>query len=130
MLMVLAFMVAAPSSATVDVGRVMSVSEVLRRHDELDRRTIRISGVVRRCTRISCALSDPNEPSAFLGIAPSRSFDRQIKRWIGRPVTVEARLDADCLHYLLDKPEDRTDDVLLCGDRAGDLDDPRIVLPR
>jgi len=102
----------------------LSVLDVSRQSEALNGKVIRVTGVVRDCQRLSCALLSPTDARHFLSIGNSDAFDRSIRRVLGREIVIEATLNNRCV-------VDFDHDVIpICGDRSDSLANPVLIWPR
>jgi hypothetical protein len=104
----------------------IAVAQVLKRHHELDGLVIQVRGVIPYCKAMGCPLRDIGDPTQSLGIGMSARFAGRARMTLGRPVVVQGRLDASCLHSRLDGPETMKN-MVICLDRAQALLDPKMI---
>jgi hypothetical protein len=102
----------------------LSVLEVSRQSGVLNGKVIRVTGIVRNCQRLSCALLSPVNEQHFLSIGKSDSFDRAVQRVLGREIVIEATLNDRCV-------ADFDHGVIpICVDRSNSLANPVLIRPR
>jgi len=102
----------------------LSVLEVSRRSEGLNGKVVRVTGIVRHCQRLSCALLSPTNENHFLSIGRSDAFDRDVRRVLGHEIVIEATLDDRCVvdfdHNI----------IPICGDRSNSLANPVLIWPK
>ena len=102
----------------------LSVHEVSQQQDALNGKVIRVSGVVRHCQRLSCALISPTNKLHFISIGNSETFDQDIRQHLNREVVVEGMLDSRCVNDF------DLGDYAVCADRPDSLANPSLVWPK
>ncbi len=107
---------------------VMSVEDVIARHDDFNGKLIQVQGWLTLCEPRSCWISSgPNKKSPYLSIGSSATFDRMAAGRVGTIVVVKAILDTRCLHSRVDATG-ADDEMVICFDRAEELQNPKLIL--
>ncbi len=105
---------------------VYSVKQAVENVRALKGQRIVVVGYLADCQPLGCSLSDGRFRNSeySLGLGHGPDFDRQVNKYAGRRVAVEADYTADCVD------EDPTDDILyVCTDRATSLENPTVIGP-
>ena len=93
------------------------VESLAPRLADFDGKRVLVRGVVHNCAANSCSIEGLD--GSAISIGPSEKFDRAIRKYFGRAVTIEATVNAECLSG-----------TLICLDRVGELRDPVLSFPR
>ena len=129
----LPLLVLASCATTASAEQPLTVSEVWLRHHELNGKMIRVQGVVMECKPLACPLQESADDKwKWLGIGTSKIFDKAVVPYLGKPIVVEGRLRADCLHIMADSkqniPNEHGDVVdIVCTDRASMIVNPQLI---
>ena len=110
-------LLAAGSSADGALPTRMVVESLAPRLAEFDGKRVQVRGTVHECTVNSCIIEGVD--GSAISIGPDEDFDRAISKYLGRAVTIEATVNAECLSG-----------TLICLDRVGELRNPVLFFPR
>ena len=110
-------LLASVSSSDGGLPTQMVVEGLEPRLEEFDGKRVQVRGTVHECTVTSCRIEGVD--GSAISIGPDEEFDRAISKYLGRAVTIEATVNAECLSG-----------TLLCLDRAGVLRNPVLFFPR
>lgn len=126
LMLALIALVASPATMAQEPN-VMSVDEVLKHHDVLDGKLIRVRGWLTLCESLSCQISaKPSKKSPYLSIGSSNAFDENAARLVGTVVVVEAVLDTRCLRSRIGANRAK-EEMVICLDRADELQNPQFI---
>jgi hypothetical protein len=124
---------AAPSGSGVAAlggPEVLSVSDVIARHEELDGQKLRVRGWIGECGRLSCTLSAVPADAAqtvSLGLSPDFDNDPRFQdRSTIREVVAEATLARQCFNHA-GEPRSPVPPPPPCTDRPDQLRSPKLL---
>ena len=73
----------------------------------------------------------PQDGSKWLGIGASDQFDDEVQAYLHKPIVVEGKLRAECLHTYVDEDDGLAHVgkgyTVICTDRSGMLLNPVLV---
>ena len=113
----LAMALAAESSAQGALPTQLVVENLAPRLHEFDGERVQVRGTVNKCTVTSCSIE--GRDGSAISIGSSEEFDRAIAKHLGRAVTIEATVNAEC-----------RSGTIICLDRADELRNPVLTFPR
>jgi hypothetical protein len=118
------------SVASAAEAPVLTVPQVIERHEALDGKVVRVSGWLHsRCYRFGCSITNTRDgKGAYLSLGGSGSFDLAVQKAgaQGRKILVEGRVNHTCFDHSKDPGNDPRE-LTICTDRADELADPRLI---
>jgi hypothetical protein len=118
------------SAAAAADAPVLTVADVIARHEALNSQIVRVRGwLLYPCQPTGCGIrASKKKKSAGVSIGGSAEFDRAVaaEKALGREIVVEGRIKRDCFDHSKDQPRDPSRDVI-CLDRASQLAEPRLI---